>query len=276
MSLQARRLVRKMRGGAQAHLIEGSDGAFYVVKFVNNPQHRRILVNEWLATSFLRHLQIHVPDCAVIELTEDFIAESPDLYLSVGTRREPVAPGLHFASKMAVHPDRVAIFDFLPDKLLAKVENSADFLGTLVFDKWIGNADSRQAVFFRARAKTWTPLKGQVTKTGFFVQMIDHGFAFNGPNWNFQDSPVQGLYFRTSVYDTVQSLESFEPWLSMIENFPAETMDAAWRQIPSSWYLGEEDELEQLLESLMKRRTLVPQLIHSVREKRTSAFPAWR
>lgn len=276
MSLQARRLIRKMRGGAQAHLIEGSDGAFYVVKFVNNPQHRRILVNEWLATSFLRHLQIHVPDCAVMELTEEFIAETPDLYLAVGTRREPVVPGLHFASKMAVHPERVAIFDFLPDKLLAKVENSADFLGTLVFDKWIGNADSRQAVFFRARAKTWTPLKGQVTKTGFFVQMIDHGFAFNGPNWNFQDSPIQGLYFRTSVYEAVQSLDSFEPWLSMIENFPPETMDAAWREIPSSWYLGEEDDLERLLESLMKRRTLVPQLIHSVREKRTKAFPAWR
>jgi HipA-like protein len=276
MSLQARRLIRKMRGGAQAHLIEGTDGAYYVVKFVNNPQHRRILVNEWLATSFLRHLQIHVPDCAVMELTEDFIAESPDLYLSVGTRHEPVVPGLHFASKMAVHPDRVAIFDFLPDKLLAKVENSADFLGTLVFDKWIGNADSRQAVFFRARAKTWTPLKGQVTKTGFFVQMIDHGFAFNGPNWNFQDSPIQGLYFRTSVYEGVQSLDSFEPWLSMIQNFPAETIDAAWRGIPSSWYLGEEDELERLLETLMKRRSLVPQLIHSVREKRTNAFPAWR
>jgi len=276
MSLQARRLIRKMRGGAQAHLIEGSDGAFYVVKFVNNPQHRRILVNEWLATSFLRHLQIHVPDCAVMDLTEEFIAETPDLYLAVGTRREPVVPGLHFASKMAVHPERVAIFDFLPDKLLAKVENSADFLGTLVFDKWIGNADSRQAVFFRARAKTWTPLKGQVTKTGFFVQMIDHGFAFNGPNWNFQDSPIQGLYFRTSVYEAVQSLESFEPWLSMIENFPPETMDSAWREIPSSWYLGEEDELERLLEALMKRRTLVPQLLHSVREKRTNAFPAWR
>ena len=276
MSLQARRLVRKMRGGAQAHLIEGSDGAFYVVKFVNNPQHRRILVNEWLATSFLRHLQIHVPDCAVMELTEDFIAESPDLYLSVGTRREPVVPGLHFASKMAVHPERVAIFDFLPDKLLAKVENSADFLGTLVFDKWIGNADSRQAVFFRARAKTWTPLKGQVTKTGFFVQMIDHGFAFNGPNWNFQDSPIQGLYFRTSVYDTVQSLESFEPWLSMVEHFPPETIDSAWRQIPSSWYLGEEDALEQLLERLLKRRTLVGGLIHAVREKRATAFPGWR
>ena len=61
MPIQARKLIRKMRGGAQAHLLECADGGFYVVKFVNNPQHRRILINEWLANSFLRYLQIHVP-----------------------------------------------------------------------------------------------------------------------------------------------------------------------------------------------------------------------
>ena len=54
MPVDALRLIRKMRGGAQAHLIEADDGNFYVVKFRNNPQHRRILVNEWLGGSFLR------------------------------------------------------------------------------------------------------------------------------------------------------------------------------------------------------------------------------
>ena len=118
MPVRARKLIRKMRGGAQAHLLEGEDGAFYVVKFINNPQHRRILINEWLACAFLRYLQIHVPDTAVIELTREFIGDNPDLYLSIGSRREQVPPGLHFGSRMAVHPDRVAVFDFLPDKLL--------------------------------------------------------------------------------------------------------------------------------------------------------------
>jgi hypothetical protein len=151
MPVRAKQLIRKMRGGAQAHLIEGEDGAFYVVKFINNPQHRRILINEWLACEFLRYLQIHVPDTVLIELTPEFISGSPELYLLMGSRREPVRPGIHFGSRLAVHPDRVAIFDFLPDKLLLKVENRVDFLGTLVFDKWVGNADSRQAVFFRAR-----------------------------------------------------------------------------------------------------------------------------
>jgi hypothetical protein len=277
MPVRARNLIRKMRGGAQAHLIEGEDGAFYVVKFTNNPQHRRILINEWLAYAFLRYLQIHVPASALVELTPEFVADTPELYLSIGPKREPIPPGIHFGSRMAVHPERVAVYDFVPDKLLGKVENRVDFLGTLVFDKWIGNADSRQAVFFRAKAKTWTPLKGEApARTGFFAQMIDHGFAFNGPHWDFQDSPLQGVYFRTSVYEEVQSLDSFQPWLEMVENFPVEVIDGAWKEIPRNWLDGDESALETALEKLLKRRRRVAQLIEALRRERPNAFPNWR
>jgi hypothetical protein len=277
MPIRARTAIRKMRGGAQAHLLEGEDGGFYVAKFTNNPQHRRILINEWLSSVFLRYLQIYVPETALVELTPDFLEANPELYFSIGPRREPVKPGLHFGSRMAVDPDRVAVFDFLPDKLLGKVENRADFLGMLVFDKWVGNADSRQAVFFRARAKNWTPLKGEApARIGFFAQMIDHGFAFNGPHWGFQDSPLQGLYFRTSVYDEVRSLDSFEPWLEMVANFPASVIDSAWKEIPREWLEEDEEELERLLEALLKRREQVPRLIREARAGRASAFRNWR
>jgi hypothetical protein len=266
-----------MRGGAQAHLIEAQDGAYYVVKFTNNPQHRRILINEWLASAFLRHLQVHVPETVAIELTASFIEGNPDLYLAIGPNREPVPAGVHFGSRMAVHPDRVAIFDFLPDKLLHKIENRADFLGVLVFDKWAANADSRQAVFFRAKAKAWTPLKGDApARVGFFAQMIDHGFAFNGPHWEFADSPLQGLYFRTTVYEDVRSLDSFQPWLDMVEGFPPEVIDDAWKQIPRHWIEEDEEALEAVLEALFKRRKRVRDLLEEVRRERPSAFPNWR
>ena len=277
MPIRARTAIRKMRGGAQAHLLEGEDGAFYVAKFLNNPQHRRILINEWLACVFLRYLQIYVPETALLELTPNFLEANPELYFSIGPRREPVKPGLHFGSRMAVDPNRVAVFDFLPDKLLAKVENRADFLGMLVFDKWVGNADSRQAVFFRARAKSWTPLKGEApARVGFFAQMIDHGFAFNGPHWAFQDSPVQGLYFRTSVYDEVRSLDSFEPWLEMVAHFPESVIDSAWKEIPREWFEDDEEPLEKLLETLLKRRAQVSRLIRETRDRRANAFRNWR
>ncbi len=274
--LRAKTLIRKMRGGAQSHLIKAEDGHLYVVKCTNNPQHRRILVNEWLASAFLRYLQIHVPETTAIQLTPKFIEESPDLYFSIGSRREPVLPGFHFGSRMSVNPGHVAIFDFLPDQLLNKIENVADFLGTLVFDKWVCNADSRQAVFFRARAKTWTPLKEkQTARVGFFAQMIDHGFAFNGPHWLFHDSPTRGPYFRSTVYREVQSLDSFQPWLNMVQTFPIEVIDAAWKTIPRDWLGADQSELEGLLESLIKRRTRIPQLIEELQRHKPTTFPNW-
>jgi hypothetical protein len=61
MPLKARRHIRKMRGGAQSYLLEGSDGCFYVVKFRNNPQHPRILVNELISAVLLRYLEVECP-----------------------------------------------------------------------------------------------------------------------------------------------------------------------------------------------------------------------
>src|SRR5947209_20125125 len=104
MPVKARRFVRKMRGGAQAHLIEAHDGQFYVVKFRNNPQHRRILINEWIASALLRFLQISTPATAIIELTGEFLAENPDVCLQLGSHRVPIEPGWHFGSRCPGDP----------------------------------------------------------------------------------------------------------------------------------------------------------------------------
>jgi hypothetical protein len=277
MPVAAARLIRKMRGGAQSHLMEGTDGHHYVVKFLNNPQHRRILINEWLSGVLLGHLQIHTPAVVLFSISEAFIAESPELYMIRGSTRDRPLPGLHFGSRLAVHPDRTAIYDFLPDTLLGKVENRSDFLGAAVFDKWVCNSDSRQAVFFRARAKKWTPLKGEApARTGFFAQMIDHGFAFNGPHWAYPDSPGYGVYFRESVYEDVRSLDSFQPWLDMVKHFPVEVIDQAWKEIPRAWLESDEADLERLLEQLLKRRDKVEHLILDIKRQRPAMFPNWK
>jgi hypothetical protein len=46
--------IRRMRGGAQGQLMLGADGHVYVVKFQNNPQHMRVLANEFLASRMAR------------------------------------------------------------------------------------------------------------------------------------------------------------------------------------------------------------------------------
>ena len=278
MPLMARRHIRKMRGGAQSHLVEADDGQFYIVKFQNNPQHRRILVNEFVASIFLKYLQISCPDVALIQVNEEFLRENADASIELGARRIPVAAGWQFGSRYPGDPARIAVYDFVPDVLLQKVRNLSDFLGALVFDKWASNADGRQSVFFRARVREWLPGAGETRAAamGFIALMIDQGFAFNGPQWEFVDSPVQGLYSRKLVYEGVTSLAAFEPWLERVLHFPEEAVDLAYKQVPPEWLEGDRDAFEGMLERLMRRRKRVPDLIEDTRRARQSPFPNWK
>src|SRR5207248_10561203 len=104
MPLTAVRHVRKMRGGAQAHLLEADDGHWYVVKFRNNPQHRRILVNELLASAFLDYLKIAAPETALVNIGSHFLAVNPEVHITLGTRRVEVEPGWHFGSRSPGDP----------------------------------------------------------------------------------------------------------------------------------------------------------------------------
>lgn len=276
MPLTARRVIRKMRGGAQSHLLEADDDACYVVKFRNNPQHRRILVNELVASVFLQYLQISTPEVSFIRITPEFLCRNPEVHISLGDRRIPVEPGWHYGSRFPGDPDRMAVYDFLPDALLTQVSNAREFAGVLVFDKWAANADGRQCVFHRAMVGEWSPHGGsRPRKPAFVVRMIDHGFIFDGPHWDFTDSPLQGLYPRRVVYEGVTSLESFQPWLDRVVHLPAEVLDQAYKRVPPEWIDGEEDAFDRVLEQLVERRRRVPDLIAAARAARPNPFPNW-
>lgn len=257
-------------------MVEGDDGDFYVVKYQNNPQHRRILVNELVCSVFLRYLQVSCPDAALVEITPGFLHENPQASLEMGKQSIAPAAGRHFGSKFPGDPAKLAVYDFLPDVLLQKVNNLSDFRGCLVFDKWVGNADARQSIFFRARLREWMETESShPLKLGFVALMIDHGYAFNGPHWDFPDSPVQGLYSRRLVYDGVKSLDDFQPWLDQVMHFPEEVIDQAYKQAPPEWIDGDEDGFEQLLENLLRRRKRLPDLISDCRKAKSNPFQHW-
>ncbi|MGH9718698.1 MAG: HipA family kinase, partial [Bryobacteraceae bacterium] len=282
MPVEARRHVRKMRGGAQSHMVEASDGAHYIVKFVNNPQHRRILINEMVAAEFLRYLQITSPATAIVNLSEEFLAENPEVRIELGGNTVGVPAGRHFGSRFPGDPSLLAVYDYLPDVLLYQVANSREFLGVLAFDKWMGNSDARQSVFFRARLRDWVanpalcPDTGiHPRKLGFVALMIDHGFVFNGPGWEFVDGPLFGTYPRKLVYEKVRSVEDFEPWLSQIVHFPEHVVDQALKQVPPEWMNGDGEPLETLLETLLRRRKRLPDILSDCRRAKQNPFPLW-
>lgn len=250
--VSARRLIRRLRGGSQAHLIEGNDGHHYAVKFTNNPP--RVLVNELVGHLLLLRLGIRTPPAALFEVGAEFIHQYPELNF-VGPRgRTAVEAGLHFGSRLPVDPRTSSIFDFLPDLLLPRVANFDDLLGALVFDKWTAHADARQTVF----ARDWTG----TGRRAWHTWLIDNGGLFGGQEWTFRDDPLTGLYVWPSVYRNVLDLSLYEPWVARIGRLPRSVFGQVAAQIPLAWLGGSTlSEVEDLLDRLDRRRQLVHRLV---------------
>ncbi len=278
--------IRRMRGGAQAHLMRCSDGHYYVVKFQNNPQHRRILVNELLGTRLARRLGLPTTPAAIIHVSEELIRLTPELSMEMPRSRVPCQAGLQFGSRYPGDPRRLTLHDFLPDEQLRLVENVHDFAGMLVFDKWTCNTNGRQTIFFRempVQVRTEagsSPEMGPSAEDGaesYKAMMIDQGFCFNAGEWNYPDAPLRGLYARNRVYEGVTGMESFAPWSERVEKSVTERVLAeVIREIPPEWYEDDYDAVMRLVEQLYRRRTRVPELLLAAKNTTRQPFPNWR
>jgi hypothetical protein len=273
--------IRRMRGGAQSHLMRCDDGYYYVVKFQNNPQHRRILVNELLGTRLAARLGLPTPVVAIVEVMEELIRLTPDLAIEYPRHRYPCQAGLQFGSRFPGDPRHLTLHDFLPDPHLQQVENLHDFAGMLVFDKWTCNTNGRQTLFFRSADQIRSGLSRQAPgssedQDGYRTIMIDQGFCFNAGEWKFPDAPLRGLYNRNRVYEGITGMDSFGPWLDRLESRMTEgTLDEVSRDVPPEWYEDQLDELMRLLDSLNRRRTRVPELILDAKRSNRQPFPNW-
>lgn len=258
--------IRRMRGGAQAHLMRCADGGYYVVKFQNNPQHLRILANELLGTRLAARLGLPAPPAAVVEVRQELIDLSEELVIQIGMGRTPCRAGFQFGSRFPGDPAQVSVHDFLPDERLNEVESLSDFVGMLVFDKWACNTNGRQAIFFI-----------EPGRSRYQAQMIDQGFCFNAGEWSFPDAPLRGLFARHRVYQSVQGMRSFEPWLERLEKQITEkAMDEISKEIPPEWVGEDHDALFHLLEQLLRRRKRVPELILDAQKSYQQPFVNWR
>ena len=264
VAVRAIQHVRRMRGGAQGHLMRCSDGHFYVVKFRNNPQHLRVLANEWLATRLAGMVGLPVPMVESVEVDEWLVANTAELNIQLAGSTIPCQAGLQFGSRFVVSPLEGQVFDYLPVEMLEQVRNPECFAGMLALDKWTGNANGRQAAFWR-----------KMRERKYSVSFIDQGYCFNAGEWTFPDYPLRGVYARNEVYAGVRGWESFEPWLSCIEQMDGEVIWRLAGDVPPEWYGGEWDALEGLARQLIERRALVRELITGFRISPRRPFPNW-
>ncbi len=253
-----------MRGGAQGQLMLGADGHVYVVKFQNNPQHVRVLANELLASRLAVAAGLSAPHAELVEVSPWLIENTPELEMDYGRTRARCVPGLQFGSRFVGGLMPGQVVDYLPEGELAELKNAGEFAGILALDKWTGNANGRQAVFVRKQRER-----------RYKAVFIDYGYCFHAGDWRFEDAPLRGIYFRNRVYEGITGWDSFEPWLSRMEEMPADVAWAAANEVPPEWYGGDVAEMEALVEKLLARRGRIRDLIGEFRESDRRPFPKW-
>jgi hypothetical protein len=242
-----------------------SDGEFYVVKFQNNPQHPRVLANEMLAAQLGRCLGLPLMEGVVVQVDPWLVHNSPGMTIQLAQRTIGCHAGLEFGSRLAVKPTEGQIYDYLPpEQLTSKLTNLDMFSSVLMFDKWLGNADGRQAAFWR-RAR----------ERKYQAAFIDQGYCFNGGEWTFPDNPLRGVFACNEVYRRVTGWESFEPCLSSLETITEEAVLDAAAVIPGKWYGNDWGTLKSLVVELSARKKKVCELITQFRLSPRRPFPNW-
>src|ERR1700761_7927354 len=98
MPVEAVQHIRRMRGGAQSHLMRADDGHFYVVKFQNNPQHLRVLANELIATRLAESVGLPVPVTEIVTVRDWLVENTPELRMDGGALSSRCKPGLQFGA----------------------------------------------------------------------------------------------------------------------------------------------------------------------------------
>jgi hypothetical protein len=129
-------------GGSEPHLFQ-TDGGQFMVKVANNPQGRRVMVNELVRGMCLSWLGVCHPRPAIVDVPEDVIADSPGAHFNNGER---LAHGLAFGSEYW-HSDAQGTVG------AEKVVNVSDVAGTCVADTWIHNHDGLSTACGRSRIK---------------------------------------------------------------------------------------------------------------------------
>jgi hypothetical protein len=268
--LEAVQQIRRMRGGSQAHLMRASDGNYYVTKFQNNPQDLRVLANEYIATKLAAALGLPVPPVEVLQVSDWLIRNTDALKFELGRGAVPVSSGLALGSRFAADPATDFVCDYLPESMMPKIRNFADFARVLVLDKWTGNADGRQAVFTKRQ-----------NAQKYNVSFIDQGYCFNAGAWDFPDTALRGVYARNQVYSHVTGWKDFEPALTHAENFDAAELWEIAEGVPEEWTRTQHQSpdsaanIAELCDQIYRRRAKIRDLITAFRSSSRNPFPNW-
>lgn len=189
----ATRFIRKLRGGSQPILIEASDGAYYVLKFRNNPQGENVLFNESAGTELFHACGLPVAPWKPIFVSARFLDRNSGCWVETPDGMLRPEPGLSFGSAFLGSTGQ--LLEILPRGRFSRIRERSVFWLAWLVDICCMHADNRQAVF---------QLESDGTLSASFVDM---GHLFGGPKGNLQPHYLASRYLDPDIYADVTSKE---------------------------------------------------------------------
>jgi hypothetical protein len=254
-ALRIMSIIRPMKGGSRSYLVKSEDDHYYVAKFRNNPQGNRTLANEWMASKLLHRLGASTPVIRSLYLSAE-LQRDADLCFCLPTKRVPVPVGLHLGSQCPIDPQQQVVFDFIPFHMYKKVENLQDVALSLVFDRWVGQLDARQLIFYRSpKNGTTAPLQ---------LSLIDHGYCFGADEWNPNlAAPLHGVCSNRQLYSLI-SESDIEAAVYRVQRLSSTDIEDAISTVPKDLLLpSDEQALSGLLSKLQWRHSRLDELVHT-------------
>jgi hypothetical protein len=255
-----------VRGGRSIpQFFEIEDVGLAVVKFLQNRQGPKVLVNEIIGFGVASLLELQHPNVGIVEIDKDVL---PNGRLVVSAEGEDCIfePGLHFYSEWLSNADVVSPLDL---ERLGAVQNPQMLAGVVVLDllldNWDRDLDNLNLLLHRERG-------------GQKLKLIDLGYAFSGPFWmegNLHPHPQHG-YFPSleeplhygnldKLLKTVKK-EDIDLYLSHLRQVTKDKLEGIIMNIPNDWQLTSGERLS-LLNCLLERAKGLPDYFSKRLEK---------
>ena len=255
---------RVKNGCTKPYYVECDDAEIYVVKFKENPQGLRVLINEYVCAEIATILELPIPSPVIVKVSDQFANDyEKELYAHI---KQKVRAGTHFGSRKIKK-----VYPITNANMLESARNKIIIPEIILFDQLVCNRD---------RDSNGGNLLFDYSNMEIVV--IDHTHTFDlGTIWTSSDlSQRIGQSFEPFdvsgyVYNKlVPFVSGNNPFNSALHKMQRLNDDNLWHiidSVPKEWGIldGEKDALQRYLLDRLRRIEQVLPILKPL-------FPYWK
>lgn len=263
----AKRAIKPIENGTtRPYYVHCSDNNTYAVKFVQNPNGPRILVNEYICAEIGIDLKLPLANPTLIYSGADFVNDY-GAEISSHLDAKSIQVGMQFGTLKVKKATLIT-----STAMLGEAKNLEIIPEIIIFDQFICNGD---------RGQNMGNLLFDIEKKEIVV--IDHTHAFKlGSLWDAQQLKHHMIGKPFEMFETdgyvykklIHFIDGYNPFHSILEKISGMTDDRLWHIIngvPEEWLVSIEEK-ELLHQYLCDRKKRIEEVLPLLRNQ----LPRWK